>query len=294
MLDNVTVVIRSVGERTEKACYSAISELVASKNIFVVHQRPFSAAVKANFEIGMKQNKEWTLAVDADLILYNGAIKEMIAAFSKLEQSYFIYQGWVYDKFFKDFRTGGPHLYRTELLHKAIDFIPDEGTSLRPESSTYIEMDKLGHGYFVDNNYYGLHDFEQNKTDIYRKFFLHAQKHRKWIPKFLEAWKGDVLKDEDYVIAMRGLCDGLLFTDKIFVDAGFFEKKSKHLFEELGVTEKSALTDQQVFKAYFDLAQNELKNKPEKLETNDSKKQVGETKLFRKIKNKAIRAIRKK
>lgn len=296
MLDNVIVVIRSVGERTEQACYNAILKQVDSKNIVIVNKQPFSEAVRANFEIGIQRNQKWTLAVDADLILRENAIKDMIDAFSKLDDSYFIYQGWVYDKFFKDFRTGGPHLYRTSLLKKAIAFIPKEGTSLRPESSTYTVMNELGHGYFVDNKYYGLHDFEQNKHDIYRKFFLHAKKHTKLVGKFLNKWKGDILKDEDYVFALKGLSDGLLSGDEIFVDAEFFKKKSNYLFKEFDIREKESFSNKTMFRKYFDFAEAQLAAKKKILEIDDSNnpKTNKKVNLLTKIKNKAIKMINKK
>ncbi|MDO5981659.1 hypothetical protein [Flavivirga spongiicola] len=296
MLDNVTVVIRSVGERTEKACYNAILKQVIKENIFIVNEQPFSEAVRRNFEIGVKQNLRWTLSVDADLILSNNAIKEMVDAFSKLENSYFIYQGWVYDKFFKDFRTGGPHLYRTSLLEKAIEFIPKEGTSLRPESSTYIAMKELGHGYFVDNKYYGLHDFEQNKQDIYRKFFLHAKKHRKLLGKFLDSWKEDILKDEDYIFALKGLSDGLLYKGKIFIDVDFFKQKSNHFFSELSIKEKDSFLNEDVLKEYFYMVENQLTKAKNKLKIDDNNKNENnkEVSFLMKMKNKVIKTIHKK
>lgn len=296
MLDNITVVIRSVGERTEKACYNTILKQVVKENVFIVNEKPFSEAVRRNFEIGIKQNLQWTLSVDADLILTDNAIKTMVDEFSKLESSCFIYQGWVYDKFLKDFRTGGPHLYRTSLLKKAIEFIPNEGASLRPESSTYIAMKELGHGYFVGSKYYGLHDFEQNKHDIYRKFFLHAKKHRNLVSKFLNSWKNNILIDEDYLFALKGLTDGLLYNDEVFVDAAFFKEKSNLVFGELNILEKNSLLDDFAFDEYFRIAEETLFKEKRKLGIDNNGKSSNDKNenLLIKIKNKAIKKIKKK
>ena len=290
MLDNVTVVIRSSGERTEQACYDSISQQVSEDNIFIVNKKPFSEAVRANFRIGIEHNKPWTLAVDADLVLTRGAIAQMIDKLKALGDDYYVYQGWVYDKFFKDFRTGGPHLYRTSLLHKGITFIPEEGKSLRPESHTYIAMKEFGYHYYVDNRYYGLHDYEQFKKDIYRKFFLHSKKHTSYVTKFMESWKQDILLDEDYRIALKGLTDGLLYEGDVLIDIDFFEEKSKHLFGELAVNEKDELTDNNVFSDYFTEVENKISQKGNWLDKDvDDSKNAKEKKtesILKKIKRK--------
>ena len=290
MLDNVTVVIRSTGERTEQACYNSVLQQVRKENIFIVNKKPFSEAVRANFKIGIEQNKPWTLALDADLILAKGAISQMIVKLEELGDNYYIYQGWVYDKFFKGFRTGGPHLYRTSLLQKGITFIPKEGKSLRPESDTYRAMQEIGYHYYVDNRYYGLHDFEQYKRDIYRKFFLHSKKHRSYVKQFMESWKHDILLDADYSIALKGLSDGLLYDGEVLIDTDFFAEKSNHIFTELGVVEKGELIKEDVFKDYFLEVENKLPKKDNWLdkEVDDSKnaKDIKNASILKKIKRK--------
>lgn len=254
MNHNVTVVIRSSGERTEKACYDIVRKQLSSNNIFIIKEKPFSLAVKRNFEIGIKEDRKFTLALDADILLRDNAVEDMIDRMENLSNDYFMYQGCVYDKFYGDFRAGGPHLYRTSLLREAIKYIPVDGSNLRPESATYIEMKKKGFHYYCDNIYYGLHDFGQFKIDIYRKFFLHAKKHKVLVHNFLDKWKKNIIDDEDYIIALRGLSDGLLYNGKVYINVDFFNEKSRFLFDILNVKEKvKKFTLNEVDEKIFDI-----------------------------------------
>ena len=79
-----------------------------------------SKAVTKTFEIGLEKNKEWTLAIDADIILAENAIQNMIESASKLSDKLYIYQGYVIDKIFGTAREGGPHLYKTSHLIDAL------------------------------------------------------------------------------------------------------------------------------------------------------------------------------
>lgn len=236
---DITVVIRSSGELTTQVCYNLVCKQVPKEQVFIINERPFSKAVIKNFNIGLRENRKWTLGLDADILLTENAISEMIKGFEELDENYYVYQGWIYDKFFRNYRSGGPHLYRTSLLEKAKEFIPEEGTNLRPESTTYKEMAKINYHYYNDIKCFGLHDFEQSYFAIYRKFFLHAHKHRIYLNTFLNSWKPYLLEDVDYLIALRGLTDGLLFKETVYVDTQFFKSKSEQLFKELKLVEKT-------------------------------------------------------
>ena len=109
-IKDITVVIRSAGERTLDLCHSLVSEQVEEQNIFIIKEKPFSKAVLKNFEIGIENGHKYTLAIDADILLYNKSIELLVKNFSNLTEDYFVYQGLVYDKFFNKFRGGGPHI----------------------------------------------------------------------------------------------------------------------------------------------------------------------------------------
>jgi len=261
MLNNLTVVIRSTGERTEKFCYDSIAKQVSEKNIFILRDvKPFSEAVRQNFKIGINQDKKYTLSVDADIIFTDNAISEMVEAFDKLDETYYVYKGLYYDKYLRIIRPVGAHLYRTSLLELGLSYIPVEGETLRPESFTYEKMSQLGHHNYVDNKFYGYHDFDQYYEDIYRKSFLHAKKHNNMIASIIKLWGKDIHKDLNLAVALRGISDGLIYKDIVYVDVNFFKNKSDTMFSELKLKEKNKLMISEIVPIKKDKIQRILKN----------------------------------
>jgi len=247
MIDDITVIIRSSNERTEAACYAIIEKQVHFKNIFVLNEKPFYNAVIKGFKVGMEQQKKWTLTVDADLLLKSNAIEEMIRRAGSLKGDLFIYQGYVLDKLFGRCREGGPHLYATRHLDKALRILESQPDSLRPESYTYRIMAEQGYSYHVDTQIYGLHDYEQYNLDIIRKAFFHSKKHDKpkLVKEFLLHWLDNFRDDCDYKMAFLGLTYGLFYNGKLEVDAEFFEKISNKIASVHSIEEKDYLKSNQ-------------------------------------------------
>src|SRR6476619_2803834 len=100
MIDDVKVIIRSSGERTEAACKQIPAKQVRIENISVIHESPFSKAVEATFRLGTEADKKWTLAVDADILLTATAVQDIVKRAEKKSGKTFIYQGCVLDKLF--------------------------------------------------------------------------------------------------------------------------------------------------------------------------------------------------
>ena len=98
MVNNLTVIIRSVGERTEKICKELFVEEVGAKNVFIVKEVPFSAALKRSYEIGIQQNKKWTLCTDADILIKKDSINPFIDFANNLKSSAFKIYPYFVDK----------------------------------------------------------------------------------------------------------------------------------------------------------------------------------------------------
>ena len=175
MQNDITVVVRHTNERTLEYCYELLKLQVCSSNLFCINETPFSKAVKKTFEIGIDSDKEWTLAIDADILISDQCLNKIVSEAENLEDYFFEIQGRILDKLYGVPRSGGPHLYRTKFLKQAIKFIPKEGTSLRPESDTYESMSQLGYHYYFGKDIYGLHDYEQYYKDLYIKGFIHGK-----------------------------------------------------------------------------------------------------------------------
>ena len=175
--DAVTVVIRSVGERTENLCREIIGTQIAHQNKSPVREKPFARAVQRTFQIGIDQGRPWTLAVDADTLLLPGVIQSLCEYAVKQEANFFKAQGLIIDKFLSSPRPAGPHLYRTAHLTAALKYIPERVENIRPETFILKKMIQQGCSVVKADLVFGFHDFEQYYRDIFRKIFLQSKKH---------------------------------------------------------------------------------------------------------------------
>src|SRR5687767_7506139 len=94
---------------------------------------PFSKAVEEGFTIALKRKKPWLLCIDADVLVSENGVNQLLKVAASAGESVFEVQGLVLDKFFKIYRPAGNHLYRTRYVERARQLIPIEGSSLRPE-----------------------------------------------------------------------------------------------------------------------------------------------------------------
>ena len=216
---DVAVVIRTCGERTLEICKQLVEEQVEHKNIVVINEIPFSKAVRKTFEIGLDYHLPWTLAIDADVLIAKNAIREVIKAAHDYDQKTFKFTGRVCDKLFLKPRAGGIHLYRSCHLEAALKIFPTE-EFIRPETQIADMLQQKGN---LSNPFLGvmvgIHDYEQWYRDIYRKAFVHANKHgNSYVTGFLRNWSKRMNEDNDYKVALVGLCHGIAAREKIVID----------------------------------------------------------------------------
>lgn len=235
---DVTVIIRAAGERTEKLCQYIVEQQVPKNQVFVIHERPFWKAVQKTFEIGLEQKRKWTLAVDADILLKNSAISEMLTTAQDYDNLY-VYQGHVYDYVFGKARSGGPHLYSTKLLTLALDCLQHDPEKLRPESDVYKKLSKRSYKCVSDSIVFGIHDFGQWRQDLIRKAFIHAYKHSEpnYTGHLIEHWRKHLNKDEVNMKALlHGWFYGVLGDNVAEADINSLVKVKNRLFE-IGIEE---------------------------------------------------------
>lgn len=231
-LSNVSVVIRSSEEQTVAYLKKQVLKEVVGENVFVINEVPFSKAVKKNFLIGIENQKKWTLALDGDLILGPQSISLMINRAEEFDNSLYVYQGFILDKFRCSLRQGGPHLYLTSNLKKALKKLETTNKEKRPESKLYGEMIELGYTVHIEKKIIALHDFFQNQEDIYRKGYFHGIKHKGWktlIPEWLE--KSNI--DDDYKLAVAGFIDGYLENPDEYPNVISLKERSKKIIENV-------------------------------------------------------------
>jgi hypothetical protein len=239
MID-LTVIIRSVGERTEQLCQKLILEqgIPEDQVVLIRNISPSSAATLKSFEIGIERNLKWTLRVDADVLLRKGSIEHIVDVYENLPENVFALQGYVLDKFFGGPRKAGFYIYRTSLLPLAVSQIPTNNV-IRPDAETLNAMDQAGHPHAEVPYLVGLHDFEQYYRDSFRKCFVQAHKHLYRSELLLTIFREGMKKDPDFKVALDGFVAGLYYSDEVKINVN--QEIYQQSFSELRVEEKKAL-----------------------------------------------------
>jgi hypothetical protein len=232
------VVIRTAGERTFEACRALILRQIPEDRLHVVDERPFEAALRRCYQIGIESDAEWMITVDADVLLRDGAIEGLLAEATAMPRDHFQIEGMVFDKLTNRARWAGYRCYRTEHLAEAQTHLPADRAEIRPEFNTLERMAAKGKHYLRSGEIYGIHDFDQYYADIYRKALVHAEKHPFWVMEMLKHWKRHARDDADMRMALRGAADGLATLEPPRIDLRDFQVGAERALQELGLAEK--------------------------------------------------------
>lgn len=269
MINNLAVSVRAYNERTKDLCSRIVHNQVQSKKVNSVHETPFSNAVKKTFEIGISHNCKYTLAIDADVLLKKDAITELLSNVEslpeKIKNKLFVYQGNVLCKVFGKPRQAGFHLYKTSLLPKALQYLEQTKDKIRPESSIYKIMINEGYYHYIDDQIYGLHDYEQYYKDNFRNGFFQSKKHLNQAGELLTYWTKNMSKDLDFKAMIFGWLHGSQTQENIKVDFYYFEDIIQKYFPNLDLEEKEEYTNFELEDIYKmiekELNQNQFKLK---------------------------------
>lgn len=244
---SIVAVIRSSGERTEDVCRDIVASQIGERNTYLIKEKPFSAAVRKTYEIGIASKKKWTLAVDADILLCENAILKLVSNAEsldkKIKEKLFVYQGNFVCKIFGKLRHVGCHLYQTKHLKRCMDFLDETASSVRPESANYYKMVDVGYYHYIDNNIYGLHAYEQSFEACFRNGFFQAKKHKENASKFIMNWEEKLNIDLDYQAFIYGFFSGLVYRDVIKVDIDFLNSAIRKDFLKIDFTPKAKIQD---------------------------------------------------
>jgi hypothetical protein len=238
-IENVTVVIRSCGERTTGACRALVETIFSPECVHAIQERPFALAVRRTFELGLDAARPWTLAIDADILVRPDALRAFVARADAAPPRCFELQGRILDLPFGGPRPAGPHLFRTALLDRARAHAAEGEARLRPEGHVIEQMAAEGFPFLEGDSVLGLHDYEQQHTDLFRKAAVHAHKHRDPMRILEPMWRRLARKDPDFRALRLGLDAGRR-ARSVRVDAGGFEM-AQRLLEEAGLRPKAPL-----------------------------------------------------
>jgi hypothetical protein len=228
MNKEIIIVLRHSRERTFNIC-----KLIASSqaDVVVINERPFSSAIKKTFEVG-HQNKsyKYLLALDADVLLTDGAIENIVnylnkyaIPFQSCGKNWLKVDFKVKDKF-RGNAYCGCHAYNNIFSERMYEFTVNSNyeNRRRPESSVVSEF-KNKHGLYSDNASLkvGIHDYEQWSNDVYVKYYnrgIRDQAYLKKIRAMITEKKISKPEDVDYDIAIMGLDDsiGKTYSEMLF------------------------------------------------------------------------------
>jgi len=240
-IDNTHWIIRAAGERTKDVCSEIIREFVPADSQEIIEERPFAEAIRKTFERGYLSGKKWTVCIDADVFVSQEGFRQLHAIAETLPPRVWYVQGLTIDKFIPIIRTAGTGIYRNKYVREALKYIPGDGTSLRPETTTMQGM--LADRYLMYRTpiVVGLHDLEQSYIDIGRKTFLHFHKHHKIRDEMIAYWERRQRQDLDFKAALMGARLGEKFDGALLIDREFKRQEIQAALSQMGLKEKLPL-----------------------------------------------------
>jgi len=256
---DITIVIRSSYERTEDICHNLVKRQVPEENIVIIHERPFFSSLKRSFQTGIAADREWTLCIDADVLILPNAVEGLVGFVSGQPDACLGASGLVLDKLRMEKSRGGHHIYRTHLLIEALSIIKTDKNmafQLRPETYLKHKMQEVGYYWSLWDEVIGLHDFEQFYSDIYRKMIVRAQKSSSAREKYLKKAALYSQKDPDFLVAAWGLRIGTTKTDRLYLDSEQWREEASSLMLAQGLEEKKVLEVPNGEKAVQELYRN--------------------------------------
>lgn len=226
-IGDLSFVVRAAGERTAEAAEGLLRRQViglggaGAAPVEVVHERPFSKAVRRTLEIGAASGRAWTIGMDADVLLTADGVRRLIGLCAGAGPSTFTVTGLMLCKFYGGLVFRGVHCYRSSLLGRALTVLGERtpggpDPELKPESAVVHAMDALGFGYEGRPVVLAAHDFEQSYRHIYLKMRLRG---RREVEGASEGGDAAALRrfcegraragDADFAVALWGVEDGI-------------------------------------------------------------------------------------
>ncbi len=207
--NSLTIVVRSTGEATLNRLLLQIERQKNNNDILILLDENvcFEKKLKLGYEKALEIDNEFTVFIDADILLRRYVLKKIRKIIVTLPDNSLGFGLRLWDKFYNRPKYRGLHIYKTELLSKAISFIPLETKELRPESFVKEQMNSLGFKWRNGVTEYiaGIHDYNQNLKDIYYKFLIRAKRSSNDIEELKKNFASH--KDLDFKIALKGLVD---------------------------------------------------------------------------------------
>lgn len=241
--DNFIIVIRSSDERTFEICRKLLELQALPGTVTYVNLSPFKTALEECYRIAINSEKKWLITADADMLVLPDSIDLLVQHAEQMPDDYLQLQGKIFDKITGTIRKAGPRIYRIKYLPQVLEYSINSKDNIRPEGSLVTALGKQGMPSRYLSSVTAYHDFEQYYRDLYRKAFVHANKHRGLAGQLIQRCIENREYDTDYKVILRAVMDGLEESGVVSIDTNMFRQKSKKAIELLGIDEKEPFGD---------------------------------------------------
>jgi len=239
-ISDFIVTIRASGERTENICREIVEQQGNGAEIVMIRENPFKKALETCFREAIRSGKKWLITVDADMMLLPGALQLLYQEAEKMPQNYLQLQGRIFDKITASERKAGPRIYRVSLLQDVLDLSKTLDNHIRPESRLIKLTGEKGYPSRYIPVVLCVHDFEQSYRDVYRKAYVHANKHSEFLGSIVKNASEKHQNDADYKVILKATWDGMMEQDELVADSRLFESKADEAIRELKLPPKSS------------------------------------------------------
>lgn len=177
-IDNCSVVIRSVGERTEQICFDITRRQITDpKFIHIIRNSPFIEAISRGMDLTLDSGNQYALFLDADVLLLDDALQMMLSQIKQINYPFFMCNFAILDYQFGCSTYAGVHFYNSEYFKLAKNYLDESKNEQRPESNIYYQIALKNNIPSVGNaTIVGLHGYEQWYADSYRTMFVRGTK----------------------------------------------------------------------------------------------------------------------
>lgn len=236
-------VVRTVGERTEKVCVELVRRQKAgAERISILREGTHVGAIEKTFQIGLKSEADWLIAIDADMLFLPDAVSKIRDEISLCDPDVFVIHPAIFDKLYR-MKRWGVTAYRMSMLED----LYTEFMKLRNKPHTKIEgaaikeLRKRNKKAIFSRNVAAIHDYEQYYKDLYRKAYLNAIRN----PGTRVAgkqWRKWAKHDPDYLVILLGYEDALTEKRTLTNSVNDFDvKELQGKIKSLGLEEKEPL-----------------------------------------------------
>lgn len=246
--DEISIIIRSSGERTEEYCFEIVKQQIKDiSNIVIIRNLPFPIAHIKSIETAYEMDKNYSIFLDADIMLGYNAISKILESLNGFSDNFFMCNFKILDYQF-GCPTYGVHAYKTKYLKQALQFKNESLVQQRPETFVINQMAKhFKIPSFASEVMVGLHGYEQSYEDMYRTMFVRAVKfsHRfEFLFERLYSQYKRNPREKDHQILFHALLDGTFFRlshEKAPIDKEYYQEYYQELKENFQIDEKPPL-----------------------------------------------------